>query len=80
MRARVKVKFGQLIDISEYYGREQEPGVHAEIMRRCMKAVAELAGQPDFEPKLAGRNWKPTTEQIEADMASSEANRRRDPV
>jgi 1-acyl-sn-glycerol-3-phosphate acyltransferase len=80
MRARVKVKFGQLIDISEYYGREQEPGVHAEIMRRCMKAVAELAGQPDFEPKLAGRNWKPTTEQIEADMAASEANRRRDPV
>jgi 1-acyl-sn-glycerol-3-phosphate acyltransferase len=76
MRARVKVKFGQPIDLSEYYGREQEEGVLPTIMLRCLKAIAELAGQPEFEPSIAGRNWKPTNEQIEADMAAQEARRR----
>lgn len=80
MRAKVRIRFGELIDISEYYGREQEEGVHAEIMLRCLKAVAELAGQPDFEPRMAGRNWKPTAEQIEADLAAQEARRRQKSV
>ena len=80
MRGRVKVRYGELVDISDYYGREQEDRVHAEIMQRCMKAVAALAGKPDFEPKLAGRNWKPTPEQIDADLAASEAARRSNPA
>ena len=76
MRARVKLHVGTPIDLSEFYGREQEAGVLTEITVRCLKAVAALADRPDFEPKMAGRNWKPTTEQIEADMAASD-NRRR---
>ena len=76
MRARVKLHVGTPIDISEYYGREQEDGVLAEITLRCLKAVAVLAGRPEFEPKMAGRNWKPTAEQIEADVAASESRRR----
>lgn len=76
MRARVKLHVGELIDLSEYYGREQEDGVLAEITLRCLKAIAELAGQPNFEPKMAGRNWKPTSEQIEADLAANEAKRK----
>jgi 1-acyl-sn-glycerol-3-phosphate acyltransferase len=79
MRARVRIQFGEPIDLSEYYGREQEPGVLPEVMQRCLKAVAALAGQPAFQPKMAGRNWKPTTEEIEADMAAGEARRRQKP-
>jgi len=80
MRARVKLHVGELIDISEYYGREQEEGVLTEITLRCLKAIAELAGRPDFEPKMAGRNWKPTAEQIEADLTASETRRRQKPA
>ena len=76
MRARVKLRFGAPIDISEYYGREHEDGVLAEITLRGMKAIAEVAGRPDFEPKMAGRNWKPTAEQIEADLAACEDRKR----
>ena len=37
-------------------------------MLRVLKEIAILAEQPDFEIKLAGRNWKPTAEEVEADM------------
>jgi 1-acyl-sn-glycerol-3-phosphate acyltransferase len=75
MRAKVTVRFGQPIDLSEFYDREKEPGVVQEAMHRILKAMAELAGQPDFEPKIAGRNWRPTDEElIEAREA---ADRRR---
>ncbi len=78
MRARVKVHFGQPIDLSEYAGREHEEGVVQEIMLRGLKALAELAGRPDFEPQLAGRSWKPTEAQIAADIAASDERRKRD--
>lgn len=77
MTARVTVRFGQPLDFSEYFGREGEEGVLAEVLYRCQKAIAELAGQPDFEPRLAGRNWKPTQEELEADMAAADARRKR---
>ena len=32
-----------------------------EIMLRIMSEIAHLAGRDDFQPKLAGRRWKPTT-------------------
>lgn len=76
MRARVNVHFGKPIDLTEFYGREQEDGVLAEVMTRCLKAVAELAGQPDYQPRMAGRNWKPTSEEIAADIAALDARRR----
>lgn len=75
MPARVEVHFGQPIDLSQYYGREGEAGVVQEILRRILKEIAALGGQPDFEPQIAGRNWKPTQEDLEEAMA--EADRRR---
>ncbi len=58
MTAHVRMKVGRLIDLSEYYGREREDGVLQKLAVRCVKEIADLAGQPDFEPRLAGRNWK----------------------
>jgi hypothetical protein len=41
----------------------------------ALKAIAKLAGRGDFQPKLAGRNWKPTQDELNAAM---EAKERRD--
>jgi 1-acyl-sn-glycerol-3-phosphate acyltransferase len=65
MRAHVRVKIGKPIDLSEYYEREKEEGVTQEITKRLLLEIARLAGHPDFEPKLAGRRWKPGEEEIE---------------
>jgi 1-acyl-sn-glycerol-3-phosphate acyltransferase len=62
MPARVEVRFGQPLDLAEFYGREHEEGVLAEAMRRILKGIADLAGQPDFQPQIAGRDWKPSLE------------------
>jgi 1-acyl-sn-glycerol-3-phosphate acyltransferase len=76
MTARVRIHFGQPLDLSEFFDREQDLDVVAEVLRRAMKAIAALAGQPDFEPQIAGRDWKPTPLQLETDMAASHRRRR----
>ncbi|HZZ29309.1 MAG TPA: 1-acyl-sn-glycerol-3-phosphate acyltransferase [Pirellulales bacterium] len=65
MRAHVRVKIGQPIDLSQYYGREKEAGVMEEITKQLLREIARLAGQPNFEPQLAGRRWKRGEEEIE---------------
>jgi len=55
--ARVRVRFGEPIDLTAYYGREQEAGVLGELCLKAMSAIARLAGQDDFQPQLAGRKW-----------------------
>lgn len=60
MPAHVRLRFGPPIDVnglSESGGGDGDLGT---IMLRCVRAIAQLAGHPDFEPKLAGRRWKPT--------------------
>jgi 1-acyl-sn-glycerol-3-phosphate acyltransferase len=57
-RAKVKVRIGKPIDLSEYYERADEDGVLAEMTLRFMRAIARLAGVENFEPKIAGRRWK----------------------
>jgi 1-acyl-sn-glycerol-3-phosphate acyltransferase len=73
MRARVEVRFGKPIDLAEFYGREGEPGVVQEAMTRVLRALARLADRYDYEPRLAGRNWKPTAAELEAAMTAAEA-------
>jgi 1-acyl-sn-glycerol-3-phosphate acyltransferase len=68
MRANVEVRVGPLIDVAEFYGREGDTEIVQQIMLRVLKEIAILAEQPDFEIKLAGRNWKPTAEEVAADM------------
>ena len=77
MPARVTVRFGEPLDLSEYFGREQEAGVLEEIILKTLAALAALAGQADHQPRIAGRNWKPTSEELEADMAASVRRRNR---
>jgi 1-acyl-sn-glycerol-3-phosphate acyltransferase len=58
MPAKVDVRIGQPMDLSEYYGREDEREVLEALTRRFLAAIATLAGDPDFQPKLAGRFYK----------------------
>ncbi len=53
--AKVTVRIGQPIDLSEFYGRKDEREVLEQLTRQFLKAIAVLAGQPDFQPELAGR-------------------------
>jgi 1-acyl-sn-glycerol-3-phosphate acyltransferase len=59
MTAQTRVYFGQPIETSEYAARADEDGVAEEIMLRALRAIAALAGRPDFQPRLAGRKWNP---------------------
>ena len=56
MPARVRLVIGRPLDLSEFYGREGEREVLDELTRRFLCAIAELAGDPDFQPELAGRS------------------------
>jgi len=55
--ARVRVRFGAPMDLSPYYGREQEAGLLGALCLAAMSALARLAGRDDFQPQLAGRKW-----------------------
>ena len=68
MPARVRLQFGEAIDLSPYYDREQDDALVKELMTRVVKAIARLAGQDDFEPVFAGRRWKPTEAEVRADL------------
>jgi 1-acyl-sn-glycerol-3-phosphate acyltransferase len=59
MSARVRVTIGDPIDLSEYYGRDREPGIIEELTKRFLKEIARLGGVENYEPQLAGRHWKP---------------------
>jgi 1-acyl-sn-glycerol-3-phosphate acyltransferase len=77
MPARVVVQFGRPVDLSDLFDREGEAGVVSEAMQRVLRALADLAGRSDFEPELAGRNWKPTQEELDAAMDAADARAER---
>ncbi len=57
--SRTELWVGQPIDLSEYYGREDERGVLEDMTKRILREMARLGGYPDFQPSLAGRFYKP---------------------
>ena len=71
--ARVKVRIGEPIDLAEYYDRQDEDGLLEEMTLRFLREIARLAGADNFEPRIAGRRWKPAEEEDEA-LAKDEAN------
>ena len=57
MPARVQLVIGEPIDLSPYYDRAKDRQVLGDLTRMFLQRIAELAGEPDFEPQLAGRRW-----------------------
>ena len=58
MAARVRLTIGKPIDLSPWYDCGDQRDVQQTITLRMLKEIANLAGQPDFEPRLAGRNYR----------------------
>jgi 1-acyl-sn-glycerol-3-phosphate acyltransferase len=73
MAANARVQVGKPIDLSAYYGREGDKAVLQELTRRFLVEIARLAGELDFEPELAGRNWK-SDDELEVEAASARAS------
>ena len=72
MAADAKVIVGKPIDLSPYYGREGDKAVLQELTRRFLVEIAALSGATDYEPELAGRQWK-SDDELELEAASSRA-------
>ena len=57
MTARVRVRFGEPLDLAPYYDHEPDGELLGRLCREAMAAIARLAGRDDFQPRLAGRRW-----------------------
>lgn len=53
--ARVRLVVGEPIDLGEYFDGENDREALEQITRRMLAEMARLAGDADFEPRLAGR-------------------------
>jgi 1-acyl-sn-glycerol-3-phosphate acyltransferase len=58
MPARVHLKIGQPLDISEFYDRKGNREVLEDLTRVFLQEIAKLAGEPDFKAEIAGRQWR----------------------
>ncbi|WP_338000649.1 lysophospholipid acyltransferase family protein [Bremerella sp. P1] len=65
MRAQVQITVGDLIYPSDFESDK-------EMIVAAVKAIAQLAGQADYEPTLAGKKWKPTPEELAQNHQSPE--------
>jgi len=64
MTAKARVIVGKPIDLSPYFGRENDKAALQQLTKLFLKEIARLAGVEDFEPQLAGRHWKPGQEEL----------------
>jgi 1-acyl-sn-glycerol-3-phosphate acyltransferase len=60
MPASVRLEIGEPINLSAYFDRTSDRELLDELTLRFLKAIADLAGDEDFQPRLAGRLPKPT--------------------
>jgi 1-acyl-sn-glycerol-3-phosphate acyltransferase len=57
--AKTRIKIGRPIDLTEFIEHEGDREVLERMTRRFLVEIAALAGEPDYEPEVAGRHWKP---------------------
>ena len=59
MAAKVRLEVGPAIDTAPFCDRQNEREAAGDLTRLFMREIARLAGNEDFEPRLAGRFHKP---------------------
>ncbi|MCI0360769.1 MAG: 1-acyl-sn-glycerol-3-phosphate acyltransferase [Planctomycetaceae bacterium] len=74
MSARVVARFGQPVDCRLPPDGVVELQAAQAIMRRWAAEIARLAEQPDFAVEFAGRQWKPTEEELAQAMSARRAS------
>jgi 1-acyl-sn-glycerol-3-phosphate acyltransferase len=76
MPGRVRIYVGNPVRVSDF--RDE---ANSETLKRVMldviSEIARLAGEDDFQPQMAGKNWKPTREETLQVMEESYQRRRR---
>ena len=70
--AAARIVFGPPTDLSPDYETEHDRQWAGRNMLDVAKKIAALAGQPDAAIRLAGRNWKPTEEELQAAAAAAQ--------
>jgi 1-acyl-sn-glycerol-3-phosphate acyltransferase len=68
MAGKAHVVVGEPIDLSQYFGREGDREVLQELTKRFLFEIAKLSGSADFQPQLAGRQWKTGSHEVEVDV------------
>ncbi len=58
MRAQVRVKIGQPIDLTAYFDRDSDKEVLEQLTLRFLREIAALAGYKDYPVEMGGRVWK----------------------
>ena len=56
-RARVQLYVGEPIDVLELSQGKTDKQTLGEILQICLQEIAKLAGEVEWEPQVAGRNW-----------------------
>jgi len=72
MSARVEVRFGKPLYPATASGADGEEENAEAFTLEILKSIADLAGQKNFVPRLAGRDWKPTEQELQAAMAAKD--------
>jgi len=58
MPARVRLVVGEPIDLSEHFDQSRDAELIRQVTLDCVREIARLAGRDDFQPTIAGREWK----------------------
>jgi len=54
-RAQTVLRVGSPIDTSPYFDRAHDRDIQEQLTRQVLRAIAALAGRPDYEPELIAR-------------------------
>ncbi|MCH2123264.1 MAG: 1-acyl-sn-glycerol-3-phosphate acyltransferase [Pirellulaceae bacterium] len=68
MSSRVGVHVGTPIHVDRYNFAEDREQALRSIMLDCLTQLGKLAGHADFVPQIAGRRWKPSDVEVQADV------------
>lgn len=77
MPARVRLRIGEPLDLSAWYDQEPDKEVVQRLMLDCLNSIRRLADCEAGEAQLAGRDWKPSRQELERDMLASRRRARR---
>ena len=56
-RARVQLRVGKPVDVVKLSQGKTDKQTLGEILKICLQEIARLAGEVDWKPQIAGRDW-----------------------
>jgi len=68
--ARARVTFGEPVDLSPYFQQDHDKTWSGQMMLEVVGKIADLAHVSHDQLRLAGKNWKPTEQEVLANAAA----------